>query len=125
MTRTMRENLMWAAGFFDGEGSTSPQKDRHGKHRAVIQINQVDSEALYRFRDAVGHGKVYGPYKETRGHQDFYHFAATSFEDVYAIVAKLWGFIGTPKRKQMMRALRVDHRRRHGRYSASPTQRSC
>ena len=54
--------IAWAGGFFEGEGCW-------GLNRGVpvARITQVDREPLERFRQAVGMGKVYGPYGPYRG----------------------------------------------------------
>lgn len=58
--------LAWAAGFLDGEGNCRCWSD--GKHSYPrMQLTQKDdTEPLERFVEAVGVGKVYGPY-EGRG----------------------------------------------------------
>ena len=54
-----REELAWAAGFFDGEGCFSyTEKARYG----VATITQADIRPLDRFKTAVRVGNVYGPY---------------------------------------------------------------
>jgi hypothetical protein len=54
-----REELSGAAGFFDGEGCFSyAVKGRY----ACVTIMQVDRRVLDRFLNAVGVGKVFGPY---------------------------------------------------------------
>ena len=49
--------VLWAAGFFEGEGSIT----RHGR-RFAMQIKNTDHEPLARFRHAVEAGEIYGPY---------------------------------------------------------------
>jgi hypothetical protein len=54
--------LAWAAGFFDGEGSTWLSKDTVRYRHPVMAVGQSgDTEPLERFGRAVGVGKVYGP----------------------------------------------------------------
>ena len=63
--RNDREEIAWAAGFFDGEGCFSYiQKARY----VCLRIGQSELEPLERFREAVGLGKIYGPYSHT--HKD-------------------------------------------------------
>ncbi len=60
--------LAWAAGFWDGEGSCGCYRKNDGKKRKAsnsylrASVNQIDREVLDRFCEAVGLGKVYGPY---------------------------------------------------------------
>lgn len=100
-----REALAWAAGFFDGEGSIS---------RKQIQVWQCDREVLDRMCAVVGAGKVLGPYTshhrsatKADGHQrrPMYCLNISSFEKSQAVVALLWTWMGSVKRRQVARAL--------------------
>lgn len=53
----MKTEIVWAAGFWDGEGSCWLSAGR-----PILSIGQTDTEVLERFRDAVGLGTVRGPY---------------------------------------------------------------
>src|SRR5947209_988189 len=79
--------LVWAAGFFDGEGNCRFRLDKietnRNKSRAygafVLQIGQTQREVLDRFHAAVGCGKVYGPYTKQNGSKNpttYYAFHA-------------------------------------------------
>jgi hypothetical protein len=61
--------LAWAAGFFDGEGSTSLQRDKRSVLSWTrVSVTQVNVEHLRRFMRAVGGiGKVYDPYEKRGG----------------------------------------------------------
>ena len=54
-TSTEREELAWAAGFFDGEGSTilTTKTDKRLGQLSLSVAQSADPETLYRFRDAV------------------------------------------------------------------------
>ena len=54
-----REELAWAAGFFDGEGCFCFSEA--GQY-VCVSITQTEREPLDRFERAVGLGKVNGPY---------------------------------------------------------------
>jgi hypothetical protein len=54
------DEMAWAAGFFDGEGSIGTNRGR-----LVVQITQAEPSTLTRFKEAVGHGTVGGPYQPT------------------------------------------------------------
>jgi hypothetical protein len=109
-----REELAWAAGFFDGEGSVSKYTTRRGdKEYTYLQMNcpQVEREVLDRFLAAVGVGVVYGPY----GFQKYappgsvwkphWMWNARGFEQVQQVIATLWPWLGTVKREQARRLL--------------------
>lgn len=104
--RVDREELSWAAGFFDGEGCVSyAVKGRY----ACVTMMKVDSRVLDRFLNAVGVGKVYGPYTfknpDRYSRQPKYQYRAHRREDVQAMAALLWFQLGPVKRQQatMMR----------------------
>mgnify|MGYP001597965492 CR=1 FL=1 len=59
---TREEEIAWAAGFFDGEGSVGVQRDRCGCARYLsLQIGQRDPRPLQRFQALFG-GNLCGPY---------------------------------------------------------------
>jgi hypothetical protein len=89
----------WAAGFFDGEG-TSSYSPTSGVTR--IQISQKEPELLHRFAAAVGHGSVHGPYRNGKGY--VYQYRLSRRQEVRDVMAQLWPFLGTAKRQQAERA---------------------
>ena len=108
---TRREELAWAAGFFDGEGCTMIRRDRRlgDPTRAPtvnvgIAVNQVDRRVLDRLLAALGTGTIRGPYK-TPGGKDQWRYAADGFARVVAVVAILWPWLGEIKRDQARRVL--------------------
>jgi len=113
-----REELAWAAGFFDGEGCFSYVKaDGWG----VVAIGQTNREPLERFQRAVaGLGKIYGPYepKQRDGRwcrKPQWVYRAHRRNDVQAIAAMLWFKLGSIKRRQATAVLiRVSRTCRRG-----------
>jgi len=104
MKRFDREELAWAAGFFDGEGCTTLHK--WGGMRPRVTIGQVDREVLDRFKLAVGRGNVRGPYKKkTPRHQKSYIYDAYGFEKSQAIMCMLWNWLGSIKKEQFKKAM--------------------
>jgi hypothetical protein len=97
------EELAWAAGFFDGEGTVG--WGAAGKC-LFMSISQKDVRPLERFRDAVGVGKVQARIDKS-GCQ---RYEAYSFEQIQAVIAMLWKYLSGPKREQAVTALRAaDH----------------
>jgi hypothetical protein len=104
-----REALAWAAGFYEGEGTVNACYSRYtsdlGERRQrktpqfQLRINQVGAEPLIKFMEAVGTGKVYGPYART-GVKDQYQYDVHSFEKVQAIIAMLWPWLSDRRREQ-------------------------
>lgn len=111
-----REELAWAAGFFDGEGCTWSgirlRKDRKWTQRHLAaSIGQARLEGrnlLERFQKAVnGVGAISGPFRQRQlNRQEFWQWRVNTFEEVQAVVAMLWIFLGNIKRRQAQIALR-------------------
>ena len=109
-TARHREELAWAAGFFDGEGHVGTGRPTSKRLDLYLSISQVERRVLDRFRAAVGCGKVDGPYLHPvsvkRGNeQPRYYFQTQRFEYVQAIITMLWTFLSPVKREQALRAL--------------------
>ena len=88
--------LAWAAGFFDGEGSI--YRDSRGSVR--LSANQIRPEPLHRFVQAVGVGRVYGPYGPKQVHQ-----IQLVGEKAHQVIDRLLPLLSPPKREQIERVL--------------------
>ena len=103
-----REDLAWAAGFFDGEGCFSfTDKAAY----ASVSIVQVERGPLDRFMAAVGGlGKIYGPYFQVypgrMSTHPWHQYRADRREHVQAIAAMLWFKLGDAKRIQALTVLK-------------------
>jgi hypothetical protein len=92
----------WAAGFFDGEGTSYLCA---GRLRVACFQSTVTGvpDVLLRFRSAVdGHGVVRGPYQppgNRRPQWQWYAYGA----DAEAAIALLWSFLTSVKRDQFLR----------------------
>lgn len=107
--------LAWAAGFFDGEGTTCvlrghPDLSRR-KRRSYCQLNltvgQKERTTLDRFRSAVGGlGKVRGPYQHDPRRPTSLRFTyqVQRWTTVQQVVALLWSYLSEPKRQQIRKA---------------------
>ena len=109
--RINREELAWAAGFYDGEGTCYARSTRRRPQvQLLLSLSQVNVERLVRFRDALGgKGRIYGPIKLKRPSppqwQPVHHWYVSSFEDVQASVALLWTWLSRES-QQVSRAFR-------------------
>lgn len=102
-----REELAWAAGFLEGEGTFSSSKVSRRQASSQIQIAawQVTREPLDRLVEAIGLGRVRGPYRYA-DKRATYRYQVTDFEGCQAVIAMLWGWLSSRRRAQA-RALLV------------------
>lgn len=95
--------LAWAAGFFDGEGSTCNGNAPNGRLQLQMQVVQVDRRPLDRFLAAVEAGTIYGPYQPRQAHwQPKYRWIVRGIEEVTGVAAKLFPYLSEPKQEQML-----------------------
>jgi hypothetical protein len=100
----MSEDLAWAAGFFDGEGSTVVIHKNHNISFRMA-ITQKHPEVLYKLQSAVGVGKVYLSNKIYKGHKSKLHrWQTTNHVDTIKAMEAIWPFLGSQKREQYTRA---------------------
>ena len=104
----MPSDLAWAAGFFDGEGSTylnhihrnSASRRPNGNLRVKIGQSGEDGRVvLERFRAAVGVGVIRGPYKLSGNRQVVFAFDASG-DDALRVLEQLDPYLSQPKRYQ-------------------------
>lgn len=105
--------LAWAAGFFDGEGSTTIQ----GTPRSpclTVKLSQVDPRPIRRFFAAIGElGHLNGPYEQKAERGQPYYWWAANGRYAEAVIGLLWPFLSEPKREQWReRKTEVERRKR-------------
>lgn len=114
MNTTWRDEIVWSAGFFDGEGHIGIHRGGHSqgpwkRTDLYLTISQCDRYVLDRFHSAVGVGKVTGPFVRSYrnpNERDVFYYQLTRFEHVQAVVAMLWDFLSPVKRNQAFTVLR-------------------
>lgn len=100
-----REELAWAAGFFDGEGTSHCRLPTSKTHRQlVVQLEQYyDNEAVEKLWEAFGLlGTVY---YRPRNNKPRYIWEVTGFEKVQFVMAAMWPWLCSPKKEQYISAL--------------------
>src|SRR6202158_5132369 len=109
MEARTEQHLAWAAGIFDGEGSTSTYltkpKLTPRRQMAVSQGGLPDDTpaVLLRFREIVGGGSITGP------DDGLYYWKITKKDDVDFVGAMLWRYLSREKRQQFAAAaIRMD-----------------
>lgn len=119
MHQWSREDLAWAAGFLEGEGSFRVGRSTKNKRiYKVLDVSavQVEREPLEKMLSIFPFGKIYGPYthsgKGTR--LPHYRFVANRFERAQAVIAAVWPWLSTKRKAQCKAALTeiIEHSKR-------------
>lgn len=104
---SMSEELAWAGGFFDGEGSTYLEKHRthQGHFYPVLYVPQSAevgvAPELLRLRSAVsGVGKISGVRQDGPDLKPYRRWRVVTAAKVQVVLHLLWPFIGEVKRAQ-------------------------
>ena len=107
--------LAWAAGFWDGEGTTFTHLQHykavggavHDYRNPSLNVKQSGTKALLeRFQAALGGlGKIYGPYKHSQGgnRKDVYGWYLNDWRLVQQALAYVWSYLGDEKKDQAKR----------------------
>lgn len=108
-----REELAWAAGFYDGEGCTWAREAGRRKNRGGfigMCVQQADRRPLDRFHAAVlGIGTIKGPYSHAsaKGRQPLHSWSVTNWRDANTVIGLLWPLLSKPKREQILRSVAI------------------
>ena len=86
--------IIWAAGFWDGEGSVV-RTANHNSTRIKMNVSQKDRRPLERFLKAVGVGKIY-PQRPNNAWQ----WSASAKADVIKVYELLSPYLSAPKMEQ-------------------------
>lgn len=102
-----REDLAWAAGLFEGEGSFSIHNARSGNPVASLII--TDEDVIRKFHSVIRIGSVAGPYvnKEHPEWKPKWQWRASGFHVVQAVVALLWHWLCSRRRARAVEVLAV------------------
>ena len=110
-----REEIIWAAGLFEGEGSIALRGDRPCR----LQVKMTTEVSVRRFADAVGTGtgRVYGPYgpHKAQPNRTPYFIWVGEYEDATAVANLLVDYVSEPWRCRLMHVIARDSRRRRPR----------
>lgn len=92
--------LAWAAGFFDGEGTTSVLKTQRDKYAYLrMSVSQKQRECLERFLNIVQKGKIY------KGNtREIHSWDCYKKDDVEDVLTYLWPYLSQIKKEQAQKA---------------------
>ena len=125
----IKEQLAWASGIFEGEGSIV----RLGKsNRWGLRIAMTDGDIIARVLEAFRVGRVYGPYHQPNSHnngklyKDYFVWTVNNRVD-FEIVAKMMSpWLGNRRKEKLDEALsgwttvKPRHKRTEAEYSPRP-----
>jgi hypothetical protein len=111
----MSEELAWAAGFFDGEGTVYSFRTKRNRLIVRARIRQAYSdkeiaslapysEVLERFQRAVGCGSITGPHKISQTARLQASWELSSHWGIEHIMNLLWPYLSTVKKEQFEKA---------------------
>ncbi|TMC44046.1 MAG: hypothetical protein E6J23_08965 [Chloroflexi bacterium] len=103
--------MAWAAGLFDGEGSTELHTRRtlaRTWFSLRSRVSQCDAqgvpEVLQRFQSVVGCGRIDGP-TSGEGYENAYKWDAGA-DDTLRVLPMIWPWLGIVKRVQAIDAIK-------------------
>lgn len=115
----------WAAGFFDGEGSTMFYTNSENGHAVLrCSISQKDIRVLEKFKSIFDKGTMV--FLKTA---EMHRFATHTFADTQFVIACIWKWLGIKKREQYKLAVQkyYEHRKKYKhneeKYIRSPERR--
>lgn len=99
--------IAWAAGFYEGEGSCGCYNVK-GYESLRLVISQAEPEPLIRFKDALGFGKIYGPYpyrnRPTR--KPIWHYKLARAGEIMTVISALWPWLSRRRKDQFAAAMK-------------------
>lgn len=95
------DEIIWCAGFWDGEGCCYLQKTSRGHRRLRMSITQKDIRPLQRFQRAMNMGKIYGP----RPQPPHTHYLYFNRQESLKLIELLLPHLCEPKVEQIERCM--------------------
>lgn len=109
MTRT-REELAWAAGFYDGEGNTHLMRQTKGARMPSLCVVQTRDELQHRLARVFGFGAVTFHKRSdactTAKGVTLYRWQVYGYAKVQAVIAMMWPWLSEYRRGQAESVLR-------------------
>ena len=104
-----REELIWAAGLFEGEGCLSRHNNKYCNYW-VLKVSMTDEDVVRKFHRIVKSGNVTGPIikeKTSKGteRKPQWEWRSASRKDVYALCVAFWPFMGIRRQAKMTEAI--------------------
>lgn len=102
-----RENLAWAAGLFEGEGSIGRHNlKRGGRPQWRMTMASTDEDVLRRFHEIVGVGHISGPYcHKNPKHKPYWQWCNIRRAWVFALLVAFWPWLCMRRREKAAQAI--------------------
>lgn len=100
---TRAEQIAWAAGLFEGEGTVGYQETA-GRIRVRFALAMTDEDMVRRFHSIVGVGNVAGPSWHSGSTKPQWRWSATSKADAATVSDLFYPFLGERRRDALERA---------------------
>lgn len=102
-------NLAWAAGLFEGEGTIYLQRVNYRDKAYVyprVALSMTDEDVVRAFCDAVGRGRVHGPYRQKGARKNIWQWSAFN-NDACLVLDDLLPWLGNRRRAKAMQVVRA------------------
>lgn len=106
---SIREELAWAAGLFEGEGCITQTRRSTGYAAPRLQMSMADIDVVRRFALTVGVGSLHWITPRRLHHSEQLLWSVTRFEHVQAVLAMFWPWLGDRRRARARQVL-LEHR---------------
>lgn len=113
-----KDEVAWLAGLFEGEGWLTREETytKYGRRytswtpKLTAEICSTDFDVINHAQDVVNFGTVYGPYfngrkKDGTKCKEIYRISWRGFEEVQAIFAMMYPWLGERRRKRFEEVL--------------------
>jgi hypothetical protein len=109
-----REQLAWAAGLYEGEGSVGAYLYKNRPTLLTPQVrmrlSSTDEDVARRFYEIVGVGYFYGPLKVQQGrYKDRWDWVSGKWVEAQYVAGLFWPWLGGRRKEQFVKALRAHH----------------
>ena len=103
-----KDELIWAAGFFDGEGTIGPNlssKNFSNVPCIRLGLSQVDRRPLDRFCEAVNVGTVQGPHVHAKkSYSEYYTWKVAGMKAIQVLIL-IEPWLSQPKSEQAIQEI--------------------
>lgn len=107
------DKLSWFAGVFEGEGSIKCMKikSRADSYALSLVIKMTDEDIILRCLDAIGVGRVKGPYHEHAKNKPMWYWEVTSQGEIVKVLDKLYPMLGVRRKEKAREVLSYINRK--------------